>query len=381
MIYLDNAATTMHKPKQVVQAVTEALCLLGNAGRGAHEATLGASRLIFDTRKKLAGFFHAQSPKQIAFTANATESLNIALKGILQEGDHVITTELEHNSVLRPLYELEKQGVELTVIASDKKGRINIHDFEREIRANTKLFVCTHGSNLTGNLVDLTAVGAIARSHGILFCEDVSQTAGVFPIDVQSMNIDVLCFTGHKSLLGPQGTGGMYVRDGVQVRPLKTGGSGVMTYSREHPPQMPTALEAGTQNGHGLAGLHAAVAYIEETGIDVIRNTELERMWQFYHGVKKIPGVTLYGDFSVKERCPIVSLNIGDYDSSQVSDELFVTYGIATRPGAHCAPLMHRALGTVRQGAVRFSFSHYNTPQEVDTAIAAVRELCTDGSE
>ncbi len=375
MIYLDNAATTLQKPGQVAEAVAEAMCSLGNAGRGVHEATLGASRVIFDTRKRLADFFHAENPKQIAFTMNSTESLNTAVKGILQSGDHVITTELEHNSVLRPLYEMEKKGVELTIIPSDEKGRIDIQDFEREIRENTRMIVCTHGSNLTGNLVDIAAVGEIARRHQVLFCVDASQTAGVFPIDVQEMQIDILCFTGHKSLLGPQGTGGMYVRESVGVRPLKSGGSGVQTYRKEHPPEMPTALEAGTLNGHGIAGLNAAVAYIQETGMDVIRKREQELMRRFYDGVKVIPGIKIYGDFSVRERCPIVALNLGNYDSSEVSDELFMTYGIATRPGAHCAPLMHKALGTVEQGAVRFSFSHYNTEEEIDAAAAALREL------
>ena len=375
MIYLDNAATTLQKPGQVAEAVAEAICSLGNAGRGVHEATLGASRVIFDARKRLADFFYAESPKQIAFTMNSTESLNTAVKGTLESGDHVITTELEHNSVLRPLYEMEKKGVELTVIPSDEKGRIDVQDFEREIRGNTRMIVCTHGSNLTGNLVDIAAVGETARRHRVLFCVDASQTAGVFPIDVQEMKIDILCFTGHKSLLGPQGTGGLYVREGVEVRPLKSGGSGVQTYRKEHPPEMPTALEAGTLNGHGIAGLNAAVAYIQETGMDVIRKREQELMRRFYDGVKEIPGIKIYGDFSVRERCPIVALNLGNFDSSEVSDELFMTYGIATRPGAHCAPLMHKALGTVEQGAVRFSFSHYNTEEEIDAAAAALREL------
>lgn len=375
MIYFDNAATTVQKPRRVSEAVAEAMCSLGNAGRGVHEATLGASRVIFDTRKKLADFFHAESPKQIVFTMNSTESLNIAIKGILQSGDHVVTTELEHNSVLRPLYEMEKKGVELTFIRSDKKGRINLQDFEREIRGNTKAIICTHGSNLTGNLVDIGKIGEIARRYGVLFCVDASQTAGVFPIDVQEMKIDILCFTGHKSLLGPQGTGGMYVREGVDVRPLLSGGSGVQTYSREHPAQMPTALEAGTLNGHGIAGLNAAIGYIQETGMDIIRDREQVLMKRFYEGVKEIPGVKIYGDFTADCRCPIVALNLGDYDSSEVSDELFMSYGIATRPGAHCAPLMHQALGTVEQGAVRFSFSHYNTEEEVDAAVAALREL------
>lgn len=375
MIYLDNAATTMQKPEAVIRAVTDALCTMGNAGRGGHDASLDASRIIYDTRERLAQLFHAESPKQIVFTMNSTESLNIAIKGIIEKGDHVITTALEHNSVLRPLYEMEEKGAELTILSSDRQGRIDYADFEKNIKANTKAIICTHGSNLTGNLVDIKRIGEIAKKHGILFVVDASQTAGVFPIDVQEMYIDILCFTGHKGLLGPQGTGGMYVREGVAVKPLLSGGSGVQTYSKTHPAQMPTALEAGTLNAHGLAGLRAAIGYLEETGLEHIREKEQELMWHFYEGVTKIHGVTVYGDFSQEERCAIVTLNIRDYDSAEVSDALAMQYGISTRPGAHCAPLMHQALGTVEQGAVRFSFSHFNTMEEVDTAIAAIREL------
>lgn len=378
MIYFDNAATTLRKPESVVEAVTNALYHLGNSGRGSHAGALDASRIIFHARWELAKLFHTENPNQIAFTANSTESLNIALKGILNKGDHVITTALEHNSVLRPLYELEDSGVELTILPADAMGRLCYEDIEPAIRENTKAIVVTHGSNLTGNLVDLQRVGDIAKRHQLLLIVDASQTAGVFDIDVQAMHIDILCFTGHKGLLGPQGTGGLYVRDGVNIRPLLRGGSGVQTYLREHPPQMPTALEAGTLNGHGIAGLLAAVRYINATGMDRIRNMEQTLMWEFYQQIKEIPGVKIYGDFSNKNRCPIVALNIRDYDSGQVSDALFEHYQIATRPGAHCAPLMHQALGTVEQGAVRFSFSHYNTLEEIQIAVSAIRELALE---
>lgn len=378
MIYLDNAATTMHKPKEVIDAVVEAMTSLGNAGRGANEASLSAARIIYDAREKLCRFFNGEDPRQIVFTSNSTESLNIAIKGLLEPGDHVITTMLEHNSVLRPLYEMEKKGVALTIIKADKKGRFSLEEMEAAIRPETKMIVCTNGSNLTGNYVDIGKVGEMAHRHDVLFMVDASQTAGVFPIDVRNMQVDVLCFTGHKGLLGPQGTGGMYVREGLAIRPLKSGGSGVQTYSKTHPREMPTALEAGTLNGHGIAGLRAGVEYIEKTGLDNIRAREQELMWRFYEGVKEIPGVTVYGDFDSRERCAIVSLNIGDYDSSEVSDALLTEYGISTRPGGHCAPLMHEALGTVEQGAVRFSFAHSNTEEEVDIAINAVRELATE---
>ena len=378
MIYLDNAATTLQKPQAVYDAVYDAMKTLGNSGRGFSGAALGASRMIYEARQTLCDFFGGSDPLRLVFTSNATEALNMAIQGMFLPGDHVITTQLEHNSVLRPLYEMEEKGVELTIVKADVQGRCSIADMEAAIRPETKAIICTHGSNVTGNLVDIAAIGELTQKHGILFVVDASQTAGVFPIDVQAMHIDILCFTGHKSLLGPQGTGGLYVRTGLQLRPLKSGGSGVQTYSKRHPQQMPTALEAGTLNGHGIAGLDAALDYLMRTGIDAIREKEQNLMWQFYEGIREIPGVKIYGDFSQKNRCPIVSFNIGDYDSSEVSDELFEGWEISTRPGGHCAPLMHEALGTVEQGAVRFSFSHYNTEEEVEAAIEAVRELAEE---
>jgi len=378
MIYLDNAATTRIKPNVVVEAVAEALTTLGNAERGTHSASLGASRTVFSTRMKLAKFFNAEGPSNIVFTMNATESLNIAIKGILDKGDAVITTCLEHNSVLRPLYQLRDEDVELSFVSADKLGRPNYEEFESLIKPNTKAIISTAGSNLTGNLIDIRRVGEIAKKHGLIFVVDASQTTGVFPIDVKELNIDILCFTGHKGLLGPQGTGGMYVRDGVEVKPYLSGGTGVQTYNEHQPAEMPTRLEAGTLNGHGLAGLDAAIDYINEFGMQAIHDKEMSLMWRFYNGVKEIEGVKIYGDFDVKDRCPIVSINLSDYESGAVSDELANRFEIATRPGGHCAPLMHKALGTVDQGAVRFSFSHFNTEEEVDTAINAVRTLAEE---
>ncbi len=375
LIYLDNAATTLKKPECVVQAVTDALSSAGSPGRGAHPASLKGSRIVYGTRVLLAELFGADSPDQIAFTMNATEALNMALFGLLHPGDHVITTAAEHNSVLRPLYALEKQGVELTILPCDSLGRFEVQGFEREIRSNTRMIVCTHGSNLTGNLTDLSAVGQIAKRHDLLFVVDASQTAGVFPIHMKEMHIDVVCFTGHKSLLGPQGTGGLAVRSGLAVHPLLSGGSGVQTYLKEHPKEMPAALEAGTLNVHGLSGLNAALSYIREEGMDLLRERELKLAEGFYQEVSSIPGVTVYGDFSNGMRCPIVTMNIRNYDSSRVADVLAEEYGIAVRPGAHCAPLLHQALGTVEQGAVRFSFSHSNTEKEMLEAVRAVREI------
>lgn len=374
MIYLDNAATTMKKPQCVIDAVVNAMTNMGNAGRGANEASLDASRIIYDTREKISDLFNLKNPSRVAFTCNSTESLNTAIKGVLTNEDHAITTSLEHNSVLRPLYELESKGMELSIVPCDENGNINYDDFEKLIQKNTKAIICTHASNLVGNLLDVKKIGEIAKKHSLVFIVDASQSAGVFPIDMQDMNIDILCFTGHKGLLGPQGTGGLCVRENVAVRPLKVGGSGINTFSKTQPKAMPTILEAGTLNGHALAGLNAALDYLKEEGIGNIQKREEELMFRFYNGIKDIKDIKIYGNFENK-RAAIVAFNVGDIDSAAFSDELSLYHDISTRPGAHCAPLMHKAMNTVDQGAVRFSFSHYNTEEEVDTAINAVKEI------
>ena len=374
MIYLENAATTMKKPQCVIDAVVAAMSHMGNAGRGATSAALDASRIIYDTREKISDLFNLQNPSRVAFTCNSTESLNTAIKGILSSGDHAITTALEHNSVLRPLYDLQAKGMELSIVDCDENGNIDYNDFEKLIKENTKAIVCTHASNLVGNVLDVKKIGSIAKKHNLIFIVDASQSAGVFPIDMQDMNIDILCFTGHKGLLGPQGTGGICVREGIDVRPLKVGGSGVNTFSKEQPVEMPTHLEAGTLNGHAIAGLNAALDYLKEEGIDNIQKREEELMFRFYNGIKDIKDIKIFGNFENK-RAAIVTFNVGDIDSAAFSDELSFAYDISTRAGAHCAPLMHKAMNTVEQGAVRFSFSHYNTEEEIDTAIKAVKEI------
>ena len=374
MIYFDNAATTLHKPQEVIDAVIKAMTSMGNAGRGNTSASMEASHIIFDTRENLAKLFNIKDSSRIAFTCNSTEALNIAIKGSLTTGDHVITTMLEHNSVLRPLYEMENKGVELSIIQADKLGNISYDEIKSLIKNNTKSIVCTHGSNLTGNLVDIEKIGKICKEHNLLFIVDVSQTAGVFPIDVEKMNIDILCFTGHKSLLGPQGTGGIFVKEGIDVTPLKSGGTGILTYSKTQPSIMPTHLEAGTLNGHGIAGLNAGIEFINKIGMKKIREKEENLMWRFYNKVKELPHIKIYGDFSKKERCPIVTLNIDNYDSGDIAEEL-LNYGVATRAGGHCAPLMHEALGTIEQGAVRFSFGYFNTEEEVDEVIKIIKNI------
>lgn len=375
MIYLDNAATTLHKPQQVIDAVVHAMQSMGNCARGTHEEALDAARTVYDARVRLASLFGCPRVDHVAFTANSTEALNMAINGLIDPGDHVISTDLEHNSVLRPLYRLEAEhGAELSFVPADNLGNVDYADFERLMKPNTRAVVCTNASNLTGTVLDIERIAKTAHSHGALVIVDASQTAGCWPIDMKKMGIDVLCFTGHKGLMGPQGTGGICVKEGIEIRPFKVGGSGVQSYSRTHPAEYPTRLEAGTLNGHGIAGLGAAARFISETGVENIHAKERSLMLRFYEGVKNIEGVTVYGDFT-KDKTAIVALNIRDYESGEVSYELSQGYGIATRPGAHCAPRMHKALGTAEVGAVRFSFSFYNTEEEIDEAVRAVAEL------
>ena len=399
MIYLDNAATTLQKPEVVADAVRESFSYIGNAGRGANDASLFTSRLFFQTRKQIADFFHMTdkvdylAAEHVIFTMNATESLNIVIKGILNPGDHVITTQMEHNSVLRPLYEMEKRGVELTILPCEKEGVISCEKITEAIRKNTKAIVCTHASNVTGMVNDITEIGTICLEHGLYFVLDASQTAGTIDIDMEKNHISALCFTGHKGLFGPQGTGGICLAKDVAVRPLLSGGSGVHSFDMEHPKELPTALEAGTLNGHGIAGLHAALTWIKEFGIETIHSREMELKQRFLEGIREIPGIRIYGSLYGSQKMPyahktaykqevkydeeiaIVACNIAGLDASYVSLTLDEKYGIATRAGAHCAPLMHKYFGTEKQGIVRFSFSYFNTEDEIDTAIAAMKEI------
>lgn len=375
MIYLDSSATSFLKPPQVAEAVFRSFNTIGNAGRGAHAPTLNASRLIYDTREKLAALFGTPDPSRIAFTCNATEALNIAIHGAIHPGEHVITTACEHNSVLRPLYLKEKEGTELTIIPADKKGRIRYDLLESSVKSNTSAIVLTHASNLSGNVTDLAFVSNFAKKHGLLLIVDASQTAGSLPINVVKIGIDILCFTGHKGLFGPQGTGGLYVREGLTLSPLKSGGSGIHSFDRQHPTDMPTALEAGTLNGHGIAGLNAGLDYILSTGVKNIHAKEISLSRRFVNGISDISDLKLYGDIDAPLRTPIISLNIGNMSSASVSDILWEDYEICVRAGAHCAPLMHKTFGTEKQGAVRFSFSCFNTEAEIDTAIQAMHEI------
>lgn len=381
MIYLDNAATSLWKPEQVAFQMMQALQTLGNPGRGAHEPTLAAARMVYDTRVRLAELFGISDSEQIAFTQNATMALNIAISGLFQPGDHIISTVLEHNSVLRPLYRLEEQGITVSWIGTTGQQEYGLLDYEaleQAVTPQTKAIIVTHASNVTGNVTDVARISAIAKAHDLLLIVDASQTAGAMPINVEKMGIDVLCFTGHKGLLGPQGTGGIYDRKGLQIRPFLVGGSGVHSYDRHHPAQMPTALEAGTLNVHGIAGLNGALQYLQQVGVEQIRDIEQARVRQFLEGASVIPSVKVYGHPDWAEHCGIVSLNIGDEDSGWVCDTLWEEGGIAVRGGAHCAPRMHEALGTKEQGCVRFSVSGQTTKEEINETLCVLERIAEE---
>ena len=375
MIYLDNGATTMHKPDEVVDAMVEALSHLGNAGRGTGAGALEAARIEYRTRQMLSELFCGEGAKCIAFALNATEALNTALFGTLTEADHVITTVTEHNSVLRPLYRI---GCGLDFLPVDDDQIVDLSRLKECLRENTKAVVVNHASNVTGNVLDLERVGAFCKTHGLMFIVDGSQTAGAYPIDVQKAGIDILAFTGHKSLMGPQGTGGLYVAPGVEVKPLKVGGSGVDSYNHEHPKAMPTRLEAGTQNGHSIAGLHGALTFIQRETVEKIHAKEMELLSKLMNSLKDTPNLILYGSKDLRKKTAVLSVNIKGVSSSKVGELLERRYGILTRTGAHCAPLMHEAMGTKTQGAVRLSLSYFTTEEEIESAASALKELAKE---
>lgn len=377
MIYLDNAATTISKPQAVIDAVAQAMCSLGNAGRGATSGALDAARTIHACRAKLARLLGCPRADHVCFTPNSTVALNTTINGVVHPGDRVVTTVLEHNSVLRPLNRLAaEQGVTVEHAGCDASGVLDYDELERLVTPGTRAVVVTQASNVTGNAVDVARVAAVAHAAGALVIVDASQSAGTAHIDMQAMGLDVVCFTGHKGLMGPQGTGGLAVAEGIDVAPWAMGGTGVHSFDELQPLEWPTRLEAGTLNGHGIAGLSAGLDFIEARGgVEAIAAHERALADRFLAGVREIPGITLYGAFDQPTRSAIVSLNVGDIDSAEISDALMQGWGIATRPGAHCAPLMHRALGTERQGVVRFSFGYFNTDEDVDTAIDALRDL------
>lgn len=367
MIYFDNAATSLPKPPTVAEAMCAALNRFGNPSRAAHSASLDATRCVELTRTAVAGFFGCR-PERVAFTKNATEALNIAINSV---DGHIVTSEAEHNSVLRPVF---RRG-DLGLVPVDAAGRYTLEDVAKALRPETAAVVLSHGSNLTGDLAPVAEVGNLCRERDLLFILDAAQSAGLVDIDMDSLRVDALCFSGHKSLLGPQGTGGICIGPRFRPRPLLVGGTGMRSFETEHPPDLPNLLEAGTQNSHGLAGLAAGLAFVREN-----RPRELlaaaNRLTRMIHdGLKDNPAVVFYGDPAAAERLPILALNLGEFASEEVARELSERWGIAVRAGAHCAPLMHRCFGTAGRGIVRLSPSSFNTEAEAETVLFALRDI------
>lgn len=377
LIYFDNAATSYPKPSQIDEAMKDFHERAGaNPGRSGHRLSVEAGRILYETRELLSILFGIDDPLNVVFTLNATMALNTALMGLLVEGDHVITSSMEHNSVARPLRFLETQGVELTIVPCDSEtGELNAKDVAQAIKPNTKLVALIHASNVCGTILPLAEVGKITRPKGISLLVDAAQTAGAYPIDVEELGIDFLAFTGHKSLFGPQGTGGLYVRPGLKLKPLLRGGTGSRSEEDVQPEFMPDRLESGTPNTVGVAGLRAGAKFILEEGLNKIVKHKKELTLRFLEGLKEIKGVTVYGKKNAEDRAAIVSLNIAGKMCSEVGQVLDEKYGILVRCGLHCAPWAHQTLGTHPQGTVRFSFGYFNTPADVDLALSALAEI------
>lgn len=376
-VYLDNAATSFPKPEVVYRAVDEFMRTVGvNAGRGAYKQALEADRIVYETRKSLAKLFNVKDVSRLVFTFNITEALNLALKGILNPGDHVITSSIEHNAVWRPLKVLqEERGISITAVHCDSEGNLDPPKVKNALTKNTKLIVLIHASNVTGTVMPIAEVGAIAREHNIPLLVDSAQTAGSHPIDVETMNIDLLAFTGHKGLMGPTGTGGLYIREGVLIKPLKEGGTGGDSILERQPDSLPDRYEAGTPNICGIAGLGAAVKFILNEGIEKINDKEAALTGYALHKLSGIEGITLYGTKDNTNRVGVISLNIMDLNPQRVGHMLNEKYGIMVRTGLHCAPCAHRTIGTIDRGTIRLGLGYFNTQQDIDCFIGAVKDI------
>jgi cysteine desulfurase/selenocysteine lyase len=378
IIYLDNAASSWPKPDETWQAMEHFMHSIGaNPGRSGHRLSIGAGRILLEARDALAELFNIDDPLRIVFTRNATESLNLAIYGILRPGGHCVTTSMEHNSVMRPLRALEKKGVELSIITCSPQGELDPQGVAKAIKKKTKLIVLTHASNVVGTLLPVAEVGKIARTNGVPFCVDAAQTAGALPIDVETMKIDLLAFTGHKSLYGPQGTGGLYIREGLEekLEPLIRGGTGSRSESQEQPDFMPDKYESGTPNTVGIAGLGAGARFCLAQGIAHIRAKEEGLTRMLIEGLSSTPGVVLYGCGDAKKQVAICSFTIRDLTPSEITMELDEECGIMSRPGLHCAPIAHQTIGTSPQGTVRLSAGYFTTDEEIAVAIEAVRKI------
>lgn len=379
-VYLDNAATSFPKPEATLEVMMRYQREIGGSpGRSGHGLSIEAGRVVHETRETLARLFNIDDPLQIVFTKNATEALNIALIGLLKPGDHVITTGMEHNSVMRPLRFLASRGIDLSVVPCSDRGGLDPDDIRAAFRANTRAVVMTHASNVTGTILPVQEIGLLTRERAdIVLCVDAAQTAGALPIDVETMAVDLLAFTGHKSLYGPQGTGGLYIRKGLdeKIAPLMRGGTGSRSEFEEQPDFMPDKFECGTPNTIGLAGLGAGAAFILEQGVDAVRAKESALTRRFLNHLQALGEcVCVYGLPTAHNRIPLISFNLRDITPSDAALYLDEQWGIMCRPGLHCAPAAHRTIGTLPQGTVRFSFGFFNTEEHVDLAAEALRQL------
>ncbi|MGQ9516376.1 MAG: aminotransferase class V-fold PLP-dependent enzyme [Anaerolineae bacterium] len=379
LIYLDNAATSWPKPAGVAQAVADFITAVGaNPGRSAHRLSVAAAELVYDTRALLAELFGAEDPLRVVFCKNVTEALNTILRGLLQPGDHVVTGSMEHNSVMRPLRALERQGVELTIVPASPAGLFPPRQFEQALRPNTRLIVLNHASNVAGTLAPVREIGLIAREHGIWLVVDAAQTAGVYPIHMPADHIDILCFTGHKGLLGPQGTGGFILGTRVPddaIEPLSRGGTGSRSEEEHQPDFLPDRFESGTLNAAGIAGLKAGLEFLRQEGIGAVRAHEMALTRRLLAGLRAIPGVRIYGPDDPELQVAVVSFTIAGMSPSEAALALDEEFGVMCRVGLHCAPAAHRTIGTFPQGTIRFSSGYFNTPAEIDQALEAVEVL------
>ena len=377
MYYFDNAATSFPKPSEVINAINECLTVYGvSPGRSGHSLSVRTAREVFETRELIASFFNLDNSERVIFTANATMAINTAVKGILKKGDHVIISHMEHNSVHRPLMHLKhSRGIDLSVASCDQSGVIDLHHLRTLFRPETRLVVVNHGSNAFGSIQPVREIGAICRDHKVLFLVDAAQTAGYIDIDVVKDNIDILVFSGHKKLMGPQGIGGLVINSGVQIDTLIHGGTGSRSESDTQPGFYPDRLEAGTLNTPGIVGLKAGIKWINENDFDGIRNHQLRLTRLLADHLKQTPGITIYGPEDMENRLPVISVAAKNVNPGEMARRLDKEYGIMTRAGLHCSPLAHKAMGTFPEGTLRLSPGIFNTEQEIALVAEAFTNL------
>lgn len=377
MIYMDNAATSYPKPDSVYEEMCRCMrTYCANPGRGGHNMSIASGKAVFEARETISGFFNIRNPLRMCFTKNATEAINMALIGVLKPGDHVVTTSMEHNSVIRPLKTMERDlNIKLTIIKADSEGAIDVKSLKKNIRKETRLIACTLSSNVNGIIFPIKQIGEVARENGIIFLVDAAQGAGSLEVDVEEMKIDLLAFPGHKGLLGPQGTGGLFVRENVRLRPVFQGGTGSNSENIYQPEFMPDALESGTLNTPGIVGLCEGVRFIKRAGIGFIKSHKQMLINKFTSGIKGIKGIRRYSPGEADRNSGIIALNIEGCDSTEISDILDREYGIATRAGLHCAPLAHQTLETYSTGVVRFSMGCFNNAGEIDFVLDALERI------